>query len=191
MENLVIQSVGQCPDFSSRNGILPVPVVNPADGRNNSRCSRGKGLLQLAVIYRGYYFIHRESSFGNLYAPAFGKPEYRVSGNAGENASRKRGSYQLVIDDEEDIACSDFFDVLSFNCIEPENLRISHFFRYFTCIEAGCVISRGLAVADPAGGGTYIFLGDEDLRRAESLGVIGPDGTHDDEKQVLVCRMHP
>ena len=86
---------------------------------DNRRRPRGKHFFQCATSACANDLINGNQPLRNVESPTPGKLECRISRDSRQNGAFKGRSNKLIVNQEENIACTDLFYVLKFVCIKP------------------------------------------------------------------------
>ena len=93
-----------------------------ANGRDNCGSTRSEYFVQLASVVCVGDFLNGDTLLAHLESPLLAKLDRGLSCDTREDRALKHGSYNLAVNNEEDVHCTYFFYVLSLNAVKPEHL---------------------------------------------------------------------
>ena len=93
-----------------------------AYGRDNCGSTRSEYFVQLACVVCVGNLLDSYSSLAHLESPLLAKLDRGLSCDTREDRALKHGSYNLAVNNEEDVHSAYFFYVLSLNAVKPEHL---------------------------------------------------------------------
>ena len=106
----------------------------------------------------------------------------RFTGDAGEDRTPQLRGDNLVAQNEEDVHCTDFLDVLLLNAVQPENLREALGASLFLGQHRSRVVAAGLGKASAAANRTDIAGFNVDVNRIQTGSVVSANRRQDDDK---------
>ena len=127
----IVQFLCDRSDFSVVDDHVFILVAQFADRGDYCSSTGCKHFLELAVLVCLNDFVDRCLSFGNLDALLLQDSDYGVSRDTRQDRSIQRSRYNFVADYEECVGSTNFFNILSVNAVQPEDLLVALCMSFF------------------------------------------------------------
>ena len=168
----VIQLLTQVTDLAAIDDHHIILVAQLADRRNNGSGTGAEAFFQSAVALSFQQFIGRNLPLLNLITPVLAELDGGVAGDAGQNGTVQSRCDHLAGDLEEDVHCTDFFDILPLYAVQPQDLGITCIMCLLLCDEGSRIVTAGLGKTHAAADCTDIFIFDPDTDRSQTAFVV-------------------
>ena len=102
----------------------------------------------------------------------FQNSNYGVSRNTRQDRSIQRSRYYFVADHEECVGSTNFFNILSVNAVQPQDLLVTLCMSFFLSLEAGCIVAAAFSFAGTAVSRTNVLVFNIQLCRSQAANIV-------------------
>ncbi len=130
-----------------------------SDRRDNRGGTRAEYLVELARVVSVRDLLNGNSALGDFHSPLFAKLQRGLARDTRENRACKQRSYDLAVDNEEDVHRTDFLNIFLLHAVQPENLLVILIMSLVLTLKGDSVVSGGLGKSRTASyGADVLFL---------------------------------